>query len=127
MFIITLLVNDLYSASISARRSLLSGCTLLIASSKRRASLPLSTGVSAISRAVIKYVFKLNIRCKDTKKYCNYAPIRKKIFFEERILRSFEVLMPHQSVIMPPSTPVQNKKSFNFIPPYMKTAIFMLL
>ena len=69
MLIITLLVNDLYSASISARRSLLSGCTLLIASSKRRASLPLSTGVSAISRAIIKYVFKLNILCKGTKNY----------------------------------------------------------
>ena len=66
MFIITLLVNDLYSASISAHRSLLSGCTLLIASSKRRASLPLSTGVSAISLAIIMRI-KMNIRCKDTK------------------------------------------------------------
>ena len=40
--------------------------------------------------------------CKGTKKYCNYAPIRKKIFLKGRILRPFEVLMPHQSVIMPP-------------------------
>ena len=45
-----------------------------------------------------KYVFKLNIRYKDTKKYCNYAPIRKKIFFEERILRSFEVVMPRKKI-----------------------------
>jgi len=26
--------------------------------------------------------------CKGTQKYCNYAPIRKKIFLEERFLRS---------------------------------------
>ena len=52
-------------------------------------------------KTMSRYVFKLNIRCKGTKKYCNYALIRKKIFLKGRILRSFEVLMPHQSVIMP--------------------------
>ena len=36
------------------------------------------------------------------KNYFIYAPIQKKIFLKGRILRSFEVLMPHQSVIMPP-------------------------
>ena len=32
------------------------------------------------------------------KNYSIYAPIRKKIFLKGHILRSFEVLMPHQSV-----------------------------
>ena len=36
------------------------------------------------------------------KNYSIYAPNRKKIFLKGRILRSFEVLVPHQSVIMPP-------------------------
>jgi hypothetical protein len=53
MLIVTLLVNDWYSASIAALRELESGRTLLIASSKRSASLPLNTGVSAIGRAIV--------------------------------------------------------------------------
>ena len=66
-----------------------------------QASLPLSTGVSAISSAIINtYLVKDSVQ--RYKNYSIYAPIRKKIFLKGHILRSFEVLIPHQSVIMPP-------------------------
>jgi hypothetical protein len=69
MLIVTLLVNDWYSASIAALRELESGRTLLIASSKRSASLPLNTGVSAIGRAIVfspYFVSFATFGCKGT-------------------------------------------------------------
>ena len=67
MLIVTLLVNDWYSASIAALRELESGRTLLIASSKRSASLPLNTGVSAIGRAIILFFILLALQLSAAK------------------------------------------------------------
>jgi len=80
----------------SARCSLLMCSTSSLRISKLKASSPFNTGVSLIGLAIIMRI-KMNIRVQRYKKYCNYAPIRKKIFLKGRILRSFEVLMPHQS------------------------------
>ena len=67
MLIVTLLVNDWYSASIAALRELESGRTLLIASSKRSASLPLNTGVSAIGRAIVFLLILLALQLSAAK------------------------------------------------------------
>ena len=67
MLIVTLLVNDWYSASIAALRELESGRTLLIASSKRSASLPLNTGVSAIGRAIVFVLILLALQLSAAK------------------------------------------------------------
>jgi hypothetical protein len=67
MLIVTLLVNDWYSASIAALRELESGRTLLIASSKRSASLPFNTGVSAIGRAIVFLLILLSLQLSAAK------------------------------------------------------------